>query len=74
MFVFCSFAFGIFHYLDAIYMIEELEYLQHDQYHPVWGQMENYSVGRDKRKQLLLMLCQHEADRLEVWAQPTNSK
>ncbi|XP_048230508.1 phosphatidylinositol 4-kinase alpha 1 [Ricinus communis] len=45
-----------------------------DQYHPVWGQMENFVVGREKRKQLLLMLCQHEADRLEVWAQPTNSK
>ncbi|KAG2703478.1 hypothetical protein I3843_06G130700 [Carya illinoinensis] len=45
-----------------------------DQYHPVWGQMENYTVGREKRKQLLLMLCQHEADRLEIWAQPLNSK
>ncbi|XP_047337579.1 phosphatidylinositol 4-kinase alpha 1-like [Impatiens glandulifera] len=45
-----------------------------DQYHPVWGHMDNYVVGREKRKQLLLMLCQHEADRLEVWAQPTNSK
>ncbi|KAL1309165.1 hypothetical protein HN51_051848 [Arachis hypogaea] len=45
-----------------------------DQYHPVWGQMENYAVGREKRRQLLLMLCQHEADRLEVWAQPTNTK
>ncbi|RVX12362.1 Phosphatidylinositol 4-kinase alpha 1 [Vitis vinifera] len=44
-----------------------------DQYHPVWGQMENYAAGREKRKQLLLMLCQHEADRLHVWAQPTNS-
>lgn len=44
-----------------------------DQYHPVWGQMENYTIGREKRKLLLLMLCQHEADRLEVWAQPTNS-
>ncbi|KAJ8767237.1 hypothetical protein K2173_013634 [Erythroxylum novogranatense] len=44
------------------------------QYHPVWGQMENYAVGIEKRKQLLLMLCQHEADRLEVWAQPANSK
>ncbi|PHT33066.1 Phosphatidylinositol 4-kinase alpha 1 [Capsicum baccatum] len=42
-----------------------------DQYHPVWGQMESYTVGREKRKQLLLMLCQHEADRLDVWAQPT---
>ncbi|KAL0536256.1 hypothetical protein IC582_025199 [Cucumis melo] len=42
--------------------------------HPVWGQMENYTVGREKRRQLLLMLCQHEADRLEVWAQPVNTK
>ncbi|RXH88260.1 hypothetical protein DVH24_042331 [Malus domestica] len=45
-----------------------------DQHHPVWGQMENYAVGREKRKQLLLMLCQHEGDRLEVWSQPTNTK
>ncbi|KVH93236.1 Armadillo-type fold [Cynara cardunculus var. scolymus] len=45
-----------------------------DQNHPVWGPMENYAVGREKRKQLLLMLCQHEADRLEVWAQPVTSK
>lgn len=45
-----------------------------DLFHPVWGQMENYAVGREKRRQLLLMLCQHEADRLEVWAQPTNTK
>ncbi|XP_021731625.1 LOW QUALITY PROTEIN: phosphatidylinositol 4-kinase alpha 1-like [Chenopodium quinoa] len=45
-----------------------------DHYHPVWGSLENYVVGREKRKHLLLMLCQHEADRLEVWAQPTNSK
>nr|XP_043623129.1 phosphatidylinositol 4-kinase alpha 1-like [Erigeron canadensis] len=45
-----------------------------DKCHPVWGPMENYAAGRDKRKQLLLMLCQHEADRLEVWAQPVNSK
>nr|XP_009769807.1 PREDICTED: phosphatidylinositol 4-kinase alpha 1-like isoform X2 [Nicotiana sylvestris] len=42
-----------------------------NQHHPVWGQMEGYAVGREKRKQLLLMLCQHEADRLDVWAQPT---
>ena len=48
--------------------------MQKDQYHPVWGQMENYAAGREKRKQLLLMLCQHEADRLHVWAQPTNSR
>ncbi|CAL5387480.1 unnamed protein product [Camellia sinensis] len=45
-----------------------------DQYHPVWGHMENYDVGREKRKQLLLMLCQLEVDRLEVWAQPVNPK
>ncbi|XP_057550570.1 phosphatidylinositol 4-kinase alpha 1 [Amaranthus tricolor] len=45
-----------------------------DHHHPVWGSMENYAVGREKRKNLLLMLCQHEADRLDVWAQPTNSK
>ncbi|PIN22119.1 Phosphatidylinositol 4-kinase [Handroanthus impetiginosus] len=45
-----------------------------DQYHPVWGQMDNYAVGREKRRQLLLMLAQHEADRLEVWAQPVGSK
>ncbi|XP_010255687.1 PREDICTED: phosphatidylinositol 4-kinase alpha 1-like isoform X2 [Nelumbo nucifera] len=45
-----------------------------DHYHPIWGKMENYAVGREKRKQLLLMLCQHETDRLEVWAQPLNSK
>ncbi|PIM99436.1 Phosphatidylinositol 4-kinase [Handroanthus impetiginosus] len=45
-----------------------------DRYHPVWGQMENYVVGREKRRQLLMMLCQHEADRLEVWAQPIGPK
>ncbi|KAL3515190.1 hypothetical protein ACH5RR_022092 [Cinchona calisaya] len=45
-----------------------------EQHHPVWGQMDNYAVGREKRKQLLLMLCHHEADRLEVWAQPVGSK
>ncbi|KAL2254732.1 phosphatidylinositol 4-kinase alpha 1 isoform X2 [Sesamum indicum] len=45
-----------------------------DQYHPVWGQMGNYASGREKRRQLLLMLCQHEADRLEVWAQPVGPK
>jgi len=36
--------------------------------------MENYASGREKRRQLLLMLCQYEADRLDVWAQPTNTK
>ncbi|XP_042000363.1 phosphatidylinositol 4-kinase alpha 1-like [Salvia splendens] len=45
-----------------------------DHYHPIWGQMDNYAVGREKRRQLLLMLCQHEADRLEVWAHPVGSK
>lgn len=45
-----------------------------DQHHPVWGRMENSAAAREKRKQLLLMLCQHEADRLEVWAQPVNLK
>ncbi|XP_042443658.1 phosphatidylinositol 4-kinase alpha 1-like [Zingiber officinale] len=42
--------------------------------HPVWGHMDSYSIGKEKRKQLLLMLCQHEGDRLEVWAQPLNKK
>ncbi|KAL0386974.1 UNVERIFIED_CONTAM: Phosphatidylinositol 4-kinase alpha 1 [Sesamum radiatum] len=41
---------------------------------PVWGQVDNYATGQEKRRQLLLMLCQHEADRLEVWAQPVGSK
>lgn len=45
-----------------------------DSYHPVWGSMENNAVGREKRKQLLLLLCQHEAERLDVWAQPIGSK
>ncbi|KAL5722458.1 1-phosphatidylinositol 4-kinase [Ranunculus cassubicifolius] len=45
-----------------------------DQYHPVWGKMDNYALGREKRKQLLLMLCQHQADRLDVWANPTTAK
>ncbi|KAK2665282.1 hypothetical protein Ddye_003856 [Dipteronia dyeriana] len=44
------------------------------QYHPIWGQIENYAMARERRKQLLLMLCQHEADRLDVWAQPIISK
>ncbi|XP_019166040.1 PREDICTED: phosphatidylinositol 4-kinase alpha 1-like [Ipomoea nil] len=41
-----------------------------DQYHPVWGKIENYAAGKEKRKQLLLMLSQNEADRLDVWAHP----
>ncbi|KAM0028833.1 putative 1-phosphatidylinositol 4-kinase [Helianthus debilis subsp. tardiflorus] len=45
-----------------------------DLYHPVWGSLENNAAGREKRKQLLLMLCQHEAERLDVWAQPIGSK
>uniref|UniRef100_A0A0E0P0C3 1-phosphatidylinositol 4-kinase n=1 Tax=Oryza rufipogon TaxID=4529 RepID=A0A0E0P0C3_ORYRU len=45
-----------------------------DQNHPVWGSVDNYTTVREKRKQLLLMLSQNEADRLEVWAQPINTK
>uniref|UniRef100_A0A0D3FN50 1-phosphatidylinositol 4-kinase n=1 Tax=Oryza barthii TaxID=65489 RepID=A0A0D3FN50_9ORYZ len=45
-----------------------------DQIHPVWGSVDNYTTVREKRKQLLLMLSQNEADRLEVWAQPINTK
>ncbi|XP_031499033.1 phosphatidylinositol 4-kinase alpha 1 [Nymphaea colorata] len=41
-----------------------------EQAHPVWGSVENPTIGREKRKQLLLMLCQNEAERLDVWAQP----
>lgn len=43
---------------------------QFNNVHPVWGKMDNYFTGREKRKQLLLMLCQHEADRLDTWANP----
>ncbi|KAM0865729.1 hypothetical protein ACQ4PT_043084 [Festuca glaucescens] len=45
-----------------------------DQIHPVWGSVDNYVTAREKRKQLLLVLSQNEADRLEVWAQPINTK
>ncbi|KAG0451183.1 hypothetical protein HPP92_026558 [Vanilla planifolia] len=45
-----------------------------DLYHPVWGHVDDYAFAREKRKQLLAVLCQHEADRLEVWAQPLNTK
>ncbi|KAG8097936.1 hypothetical protein GUJ93_ZPchr0013g34130 [Zizania palustris] len=45
-----------------------------DQIHPVWGLVDNYATVREKCKQLLLMLSQNEADRLEVWAQPINTK
>ncbi|XP_078444700.1 phosphatidylinositol 3- and 4-kinase family protein [Wolffia australiana] len=45
-----------------------------DKCHPVWGPMDNNVIGRGKLKKLLLMLCQHEADRQEVWARPLNSK
>ncbi|XP_010479560.1 PREDICTED: phosphatidylinositol 4-kinase alpha 1-like [Camelina sativa] len=45
-----------------------------DHYHPVWGEMDNSAVGKEKRKQLLLILCQHESDRLDVWAQPISPK
>jgi len=36
--------------------------------------MDSYAADREKRKRLLLMLCQHETDRLDVWAQPLNTK
>jgi hypothetical protein len=49
-------------------------WLQADQIHPVWGCVDNYATAREKRKQLLLTLSQNEADRLEVWAQPVNTK
>ncbi|XP_062214806.1 phosphatidylinositol 4-kinase alpha 1-like isoform X1 [Phragmites australis] len=52
----------------------ESEHNMADQIHPVWGCVDNYATVREKRKQLLLMLSQHEADRLEVWAQPINTK
>lgn len=45
-----------------------------DTCHPVWGHLDNYAIEHEKRKQLLTLLCQHEADRLEVWAQPLNMK
>lgn len=43
---------------------------QLDHKHPVWGSSEMDNAGRERRKQLLLMLCQHEADRLDTWAFP----
>ncbi|XP_056844326.1 phosphatidylinositol 4-kinase alpha 1-like isoform X2 [Raphanus sativus] len=45
-----------------------------DQHHPVLGKMDNYAVGKEKRKQLLLVLCQRESDRLDAWAQPISLK
>ncbi|XP_019091150.1 PREDICTED: phosphatidylinositol 4-kinase alpha 1-like [Camelina sativa] len=45
-----------------------------DKFHPVWGEMDNSAVGKEKRKQLLLIFCQHESDRLDVWAQPISPK
>lgn len=48
--------------------------LQIDQHHPVLGKMDNYAVGKEKRKQLLLVLCQRESDRLDAWAQPISLK
>ncbi|KAL4281053.1 hypothetical protein GQ457_03G003850 [Hibiscus cannabinus] len=45
-----------------------------DGYHPIWGKMDDYAVGMEKRKQLLLMLCEHEADRLFVWAHPVSKE
>lgn len=37
--------------------------------HPVWGNANSASAPRERGK-LLLVLCQHEADRLETWAYP----
>jgi phosphatidylinositol 4-kinase len=37
--------------------------------HPVWGEESSDLAARERRK-LLLVLCQHEADRLETWAYP----
>lgn len=37
--------------------------------HPVWGKENSDFAARERRK-LLLVLCQHEADRLETWAYP----
>ncbi|KAH7425180.1 hypothetical protein KP509_11G043500 [Ceratopteris richardii] len=42
---------------------------QMDVAHPVWGRGDYLSAG-EKRKQLLLMLCHHEVDRLYTWANP----
>lgn len=61
------------HHLAHLHICFCFNDLQKGQRHPVWGCMDNYAAEKDKRKQLLLMLCQHEADRLEVWAHP-NSK
>lgn len=36
--------------------------------HPVWGKVDKDSKAI--QKQLLCMLCQHEADRLDTWAHP----
>ncbi|KAG7573163.1 Armadillo-type fold [Arabidopsis suecica] len=52
----------------------QLTELMDHHHHPVWGKMDSYAVGKEKRKQLLLILCQHESDRLDVWAQPISSK
>ncbi|KAL6637046.1 hypothetical protein ACP70R_024618 [Stipagrostis hirtigluma subsp. patula] len=53
---------------------DAVQTIRADQIHPVWGCVDNYATAREKRKQLLLMLSQQEADRLEVWAQPINTK
>lgn len=42
--------------------------MQTEMDHPVWGKVD--SDSRERHKQLLSMLCQHEADRLDTWAYP----
>ncbi|KAE8702209.1 hypothetical protein F3Y22_tig00110485pilonHSYRG00064 [Hibiscus syriacus] len=63
----------MFQLLGLKYFDQKTFYICNNAY-PVWGKMDNYAVGREKRKQLVLMLCQHEADRLEVWAQPLSKE
>ncbi|MCO5577947.1 hypothetical protein L7F22_031784 [Adiantum nelumboides] len=43
---------------------------QIDTSHPVWGRGDNYAIGKEKRKQLLLLFCQHEVERLQTGANP----
>ncbi|CAM6105243.1 unnamed protein product [Calypogeia fissa] len=42
--------------------------------HPVWGRASDDYSENERRKLLLLMLCQCEADRLETWANPLNKE
>ncbi|CAM6104386.1 unnamed protein product [Calypogeia fissa] len=42
--------------------------------HPVWGRASDDYSENERRKLLLLMLCQCEADRLETWANPLDKE